>query len=215
MKQSQAALELAEKNSARQERLLLARAQRLQQEVDRARSARDQERERVTQLEADLATARLGSRSDQIAAAESNVRALEAALQKAEWDLGQKSQSAPQDGRVFDTLYRQGEWVPAGKPVVVLLPPPNIKLRVFVPETRLGSIQIGDGVQVQVDGVGGPLAGKVSFISPRAEYTPPVIYSRENRSKLVFLVEATFDPAVAMRLHPGQPVDVRFGRVAP
>jgi HlyD family secretion protein len=62
-----------------------------------------------------------------------------------------------------------------------------------------------------VDGVREPFRGRVSFISPRAEFTPPVIYSRENRAKLVFLVEAVFDPETAARLHPGQPVDVRFG----
>jgi HlyD family secretion protein len=62
-----------------------------------------------------------------------------------------------------------------------------------------------------VDGVPEPFVGKVSFISPQAEYTPPVIYSQENRSKLVFMIEAVFDPDVAAKLHPGQPVDVRIG----
>jgi HlyD family secretion protein len=79
---------------------------------------------------------------------------------------------------VFDTLFRQGEWVPAGT-VVALLPPSNIKVRAFVPETRIGGVQPGDAVSVTVDGVPEPFAGHVSFISPRAEYTPPVIYSRE------------------------------------
>jgi HlyD family secretion protein len=158
-----------------------------------------------------LETAQLGSRSDQIAAAEANVRALEAALAKAEWDLSQKRQDAPQSGLIFDTLYRTGEWVAAGKPVVVLLPPANIKVRAFVPEARVGTIHVGDSVRVVVDGVSEPFSGKVSFISPQAEYTPPVIYSQESRSKLVFMIEAVFDPATAARLHPGQPVDVQFG----
>ena len=92
----------------------------------------DQARQRVAQLEAELATSRLGSRADQIAATEANVRALEAALVKAEWDLAQKRQLAPQAGLIFDTLYRAGEWVPAGRPVLALLPPPNIKVRAFV-----------------------------------------------------------------------------------
>lgn len=181
------------------------------EERDRARSARDQDRARVAQLEADLKTARLGSREDQVTAAEANLRALEAAIAKAEWDVAQKRQAAPQAALVFDTLYREGEWVAAGRPVVVLLPPPNVKVRAFVPETRVGAIRPGDPVRVFVDGVAEPFAGRVSFISPRAEYTPPVIYSRESRSKLVFLIEATFDPATAAELHPGQPVDVRFG----
>jgi HlyD family secretion protein len=111
---------------------------------------------------------------------------------------------------VYDTLYRQGEWVAAGKPVVALLPPQNIKVRAFVPETRVGSIHYGDEVRVAVDGVRDPFIGKISYISPHAEYTPPVIYSRESRDKLVFMVEAVFDPATAAKLHPGQPVDVQF-----
>ena len=114
-------------------------------------------------------------------------------------------------GLVFDTLYREGEWVAANRPVISLLPPGNVKLRAFVPQERIGSIHAGDAVRVFVDGAPAPVMGKVSFVSPRAEYTPPVIYSRESREKLVFMVEAVFEPAVAVKLHPGQPVDVEFG----
>ena len=165
----------------------------------------------MVQLEAELKTAQLGARTDQIAAAEANVRTLEAALEAAQWNLAQKSQAAPQAGLVFDTLYREGEWVPPGRPVVVLLPPGNIKVRAFVPETRVHGLHPGDEVRVIVDGAAVPLPGRISFISPHAEYTPPVIYSRENRSKLVFMIEATVDPNTAATLHPGQPVDVRLG----
>jgi HlyD family secretion protein len=112
---------------------------------------------------------------------------------------------------VFDTLYREGEWVPAGRPVVVLLPPGNVKVRAFVPETRIGAVQPGDLVRIGIDGQTNPVAGTVSFISPRAEYTPPVIYSQETRSKLVFMIEAVFDRETSMRLNPGQPVDVYVG----
>ena len=174
--QARAALILSEAEFARQEKLLRM-GPAAQQDYDRARSARDQDRQRLAQ---------------------------------AEWNFNQKKQAAPQSGLVYDTLFRQGEWVPAGKPVVVLLPPPNIKVRAFVPETRVGSIHYDDPVHVMVDGVQNPFVGKVSYISPRAEYTPPVIYSRESRSKLVFMVESVFEPQVAANLHPGQPVDVEF-----
>lgn len=210
LKQAKAALVFSEVEFQRQEKLVRSDAV-AQQAFDRARSTRDQDRQRVAQLEADLETARLGSRSDQVEAAEANVRALEAALARAEWDLSQKRQNAPQAGLVYDTLYRQGEWVAAGRPVVVLLPPQNIKVRAFVPETRVALIHPGDTVRVIVDGLAEPLIGKVSFISPRAEFTPPVIYSQESRSKLVFMIEAVFDPETAVKLHPGQPVDVQFG----
>ena len=210
LRQAQAAAALSQKELVRQERLFLADASSAQN-VDRARSAFDQDRQRVAQIEAELKTAQLGSRADQIAAAEANVRALEAALSGAEWELSKKRQSAPQAGQVFDTLYREGEWVAAGRPVVALLPPQNIKVRTFVPEPWVGRIHLGDGVKVFVDGLPASLAGTVSFISPRAEYTPPVIYSRESRGKLVFMVEAVFEPVTAAKLNPGQPVDVQFG----
>ena len=211
LQQAQAALQLSMREVARQEGLATVPGAAVELEVDRARSTRDQNQQRVSQLEADLQTALLGSRTDQITAAEAEVRAKEAALAKAEWDLAQKHQVAPKAGFVFDTLYREGEWVPAGRPVVVLLPPDHIKVRAFVSETRLGVIKLGDLVQVTVDGISGSISGKVSYISPKAEYTPPVLYNQGSREKLVFLVEMLFDQSAAVKLHPGQPVDVRFG----
>ena len=211
LKQAREALSLSEKEFRRQENLTHTPGATAELEFLRARSARDQARQRVAQLSADLKTAQLGSRSDQIAAAEANLRAVEAALVKAEWDLSQKRQTAPQAALVFDTLYREGEWVPAGRPVVSLLPAQNIKVRAFVPETKVGTIHPGTRVQVSVDGVGEPFLGTVSYISPKAEYTPPVIYSQDSRSKLVFMIEAVFDPEISMTLHPGQPVDVHLG----
>ena len=93
-------------------------------------------------------------------------------------------------GLVVDTLYRPGEWVPAGAPVVSLLPPANVKIRFYVPETTVGTLRLGDAVSVHCDGCGADIAAAIRFIAPQAEFTPPVIYSRENRAKLVFLVEA-------------------------
>lgn len=208
--QAQAALVLSERELARQEKLSKSGATSVD-DLDKARSVNDQNRNRVSQIEADLKTAKLGSREDVIKAAEAEVNAREAALARADWDLSQKRQSATQDALVFDTLYREGEWVGSGKPVVVLLPPPNVKVRAFVSQARLGSLHAGDKVRVFVDGAREPFTGKVTFISPQAEYTPPVIYSRESREKLVFMVEARFDNAAAAKLHPGQPVDVAFG----
>jgi len=209
LKQAQAAVARSEREYARLQ-LAGPSGSATPDEIERARSTRDQDRQRVVQLEADLQTARLGAREDQVRAAEATVRAREASLARAEWDLGQRRQAAPQAGLVFDTLFRQGEWVPAGRPVVALLPPTNIKVRGFVPEARVGSVRVGGKARVTVDGVAEPFDGTVTFISPRAEYTPPVIYSRESRDKLVFLVEIFFAPEVAAKLHPGQPVDVQF-----
>jgi HlyD family secretion protein len=210
LQQAQAALQLSLREMARQEGLAAVPGAAVELEVDRARSARDQNQQRVSQLEADLRTALLGSRRDQVVAAEAEVRAKEAALAKAEWDFAQKRQAAPKSGFVFDTLYREGEWVPAGRPVVVLLPPDHIKVRAFVSQVKLGSIKLGDPVHVTVDGVPGSISGQVSYMSPKAEYTPPMLYSQGSRDKLVFMIEVLFDQTIAMNLHPGQPVDVQF-----
>jgi HlyD family secretion protein len=211
LQQARSALDLADADYGRQKQLLESGAA-TRQEFDRAKSRFEQDEQRVQQIEADLKTARLGSRDDQVIAADANMRALAAAVERAEWDHAQKRQNAPQDALVFDTLYREGEWVAAGRPAVVLLPPQNIKVRAFVPEPRIGTIHPGDEARVTVDGIGAPFVGKVSYVSPKAEFTPPVIYSRETRSKLVFMIEIDFDPATAAKLNPGQPVDVMLGK---
>jgi HlyD family secretion protein len=111
---------------------------------------------------------------------------------------------------VSDTLFARGEWVPAGAPVVTLLPPGNVKVRFYVPEAQLGSVRVGQKVSVACDGCPRAVEAAIAFIAPQPEYTPPVIYSRENRARLVFMVEARPSPADAAALHPGQPVDVRL-----
>src|SRR5262249_7701538 len=150
-------------------------------ELDRSRSTHEQDTQHVSQLEQDLVTARLGARPDQVAAAAAELQAQQAAAVRAAWGQDQKKESAPFAALVFDTLYREGEWVEAGRPVVVLLPPANVKLRAFVPEPRIGSVHLGDRASVSVDGVAEAFTGTVSYVSPQAEYTPPVIYSRETR----------------------------------
>jgi HlyD family secretion protein len=123
--------------------------------------------------------------------------------------------SAPLAAQVYDTYYTPSEWVPTAVPVVSLLVPGQVKLRFFVPEPVLGSIAIGQRVRAECSGCPEPIDATVSFVSPRPEYTPPVIYSRESASKLVFLVEAKPEPRQAALLHPGQPVEVRPLPAAP
>ena len=138
------------------------------------------------------------------------VDSLQAALDKARWSFDQKQQFAPTNAFVQDTLYRPGEWVGAGNPVVVLLPPANLKVRFFVPQAMLPQIKPGQGVSISFDGATHAYTATVNFISTQAEFTPPVIYNRENRAKMVFMIEAAFSPADAAQLRPGQPVDVRL-----
>ena len=142
-----------------------------------------------------MQTARLSARDDEIRAAAAASAQTKAALDQAEWRLGQRSAVAPVAGRVVDTLYVAGEFVNAGSPVVSILPAANVKIRFFVPESALGRIQVGAQACIVCDGCPEPIAARVAFVAPQAEYTPPVIYSMESRDKLVFLVGAR--PVVA------------------
>lgn len=209
LEQAKASLVLAEIELERQNRLLASKVTS-RREVDVAQATRDEDRQRVAQLQSTLETARLGARADLVKAAEHNLRAQQAAFERAEWNLAQKQQSASQSAEVTDTLYREGDWVPGGNPVVALLPPANVKVRAFVPQNIIGKVQVGTDAKVIVDGVAEPSPAKVSFISPRAEFTPPVIYSQKMREKFVFMIELSVDPQIAAKLHPGQPVDVQL-----
>jgi HlyD family secretion protein len=205
--QARSAEELSAADLARVERLYREKVLS-EDEYDRARLTHARNTQLTAELAAQLATAQLGARSDAVAAAEADVAAADAALARANWSVDQKQVAAPIAALVFDTLFRPGEFVGAGQPVISLLPPANIKVRFYVPEGEIARLQPGQSVQVAISGLPASLAARVSFISPQAEFTPPVIYSRENRAKLVFLVEATFDATVAATLHPGQPVEV-------
>jgi HlyD family secretion protein len=177
-------------------------------QLDDSRAAALSAAAHVRELQGQLEVARLPGREAQIRAQAALVRAAEAALAQAQWKLDQKSVRAPHAGLVFDTMYRSGEWVPAGSPVVRMLPPENVKVRFFVPETAVGALAPGRPVQIHCDGCGSDVPAVLSFVSDQAEYTPPVIYSNETRAKLVFLVEARPQSADAHRLRPGQPVQV-------
>ena len=204
--QARASLAQSEADLARTQKLVADKFLPPQQ-LDQAKAARDRDRARVAELTEQVSIAQLPARADQIAAAQAAVKAAADALAQAQWRVEQKAQSAPAAGRVVDTLYRPGEWVAAGAPVVSLLPPGNVKVRFYVPEQRVATIRAGQNVTVRCDGCGGDIVATIRFIASQAEFTPPVIYSRENRANLVFLVEAwPVQPHAA--LHPGLPVEV-------
>jgi HlyD family secretion protein len=204
--QARTTAELSRTDLARQEELFKTQVIAVN-DLDRARFTHERDTRAVAELTAQLETARLGGRPDAIAAAESDVSAAAAAKEKADWSVTQKIQAAPRAALVYDTLYREGEYVVAGNPIVALLPPENIKVRFFIPETDLAAFKAGDRLRVALDG-GKTLEARVSYLSPKPEYTPPILYNRDSRTKLVFMIEATFDGAAARDLHPGQPVDV-------
>ena len=207
LRQAMATRELAAANLDRQQKLY-ASGFVSGAVIDDARMQVKRSEAAVAELKAMVASARLPARMDEIRAAEADARAARELLAQAEWRLGQRAVASPVTGRVNDTYYVTGDWVPAGTPVASLLPPANVKIRFFVPEPALGRTRPGQAVSVSCDGCGAAMNATIDFISDRAEFTPPVLYSRDNRAKLVYLVEAKVTPADAARLHPGQPVDV-------
>ena len=209
--QARSAAELSKLDLARQENLFKTHVI-ADSDFDRARLTHERNLRAIEELAAQLATAQLGGRTDAIAAAESDVSAAAAAKERADWSVAQKAQAAPRAGLVYDTLYREGEFVAAGLPVVALLPPENVKVRFFVGETEFAQLKAGDTVRVAITGQP-PRDARVSYLSPQPEYTPPILYNRDNRAKLVFMVEAIFaDSAAARDLHPGQPTDVTLAK---
>jgi len=135
--------------------------------------------------------------------------ALRQARANLEWSktrLARRRVVSPASGNIQEVYFRPGETVPPGKPVIALLPPANIKIRFYAPETELARIKIGETVAVSCDACASGLTAKVSFIAGSAEYTPPVIYSREERAKLVYLIEARPEKPDDFRV--GQPVSV-------
>ena len=163
---------------------------------------------RVRELQGQLEVSRLPAREDQIRAQDAQVQAARAASSQSSWRLDQKHVAAMQGGLVVDTLYREGEWVAPGSPVVRMLPPQNVKVRFFVPQPVIGGLKPGRNLAVRCDGCGAEVPATVSYIAAEPEYTPPVIYSNETRAKLVFMVEARPSVENAARLRPGQPVSV-------
>jgi HlyD family secretion protein len=142
--------------------------------------------------------------------AEAALRTAQARLSSAQTRLGRRKVKSPVTGSVQQIYYRAGELVPVGKPIVALLPPSNLKVRFFVSEAVLPKLAVGAPIAVSCDGCDPGATARISFIARSAEFTPPVIYSMEERSKLVFLIEAR--PDRPDRLRVGQPVSVALGQ---
>jgi HlyD family secretion protein len=177
-------------------------------QLDDTRAKHDVDAARVRELKSQLEVARLAARPDQIKKQSAEVGANRAALDRANWRLDQKHVVATRGGLVYDTLFREGEWVPAGSPIVRMLPPANVRVRFFVPESATSRFKVGQDVSVRCDGCASPVTATVSYVATEPEYTPPIIYSNETREKLVFMLEARPAAASAAQLRPGQPVAV-------
>lgn len=206
-RQAEAALELSRAELERQKRLF-DRGVVAESRLDQATSTYKRDLNALAETERAIEAARLPGREAQVEAAEAEVEVAAAALEQARIALADRRVEARRGGRVLDVLYRVGEVVPAGQPVVEILPPTAVKVRFYVPEPAISRLSYGQPVEILCDGCPPGLAAAVTYIAPEAEFTPPVIFSRQERAKLVFLVEARpASPSEALR--PGLPVEVR------
>ena len=196
----------AERVLARQTRLLES-GFTAQARFDDAATAVEMASAKRAEIEANLAVARLPARADAIAAATAQVDRARAALDRARWRLDRRTLSAPQPGTVFDVIRHPGDLAGPQAPVLSVLPQGAIKLRLYLPEEALARVATGTKLRVRCDGCLPDMTATVTYVAPDPEFTPPVIYSLENRQKLVYLVEARPDPR-ARALKPGQIVDV-------
>lgn len=175
-------------------------------DLDRQQTTLDAAAARVAELRAALKAAELAARMPERQAAAANIDASRAGVALNRWKLDEKILHAPENGRIEQIYFRPGEWVNAGQPVLDLYSTAHLKIRFFVPEAILPRMKPGLVVQVRCDGCGASIPATVRFISAQSEFTPPVIYSREQRQKLVYLIEAS--PARTDVLRAGQPVDI-------
>jgi HlyD family secretion protein len=209
---NRATLERTTVDLARAETLLKNQSVSVQQR-DQSRADMLSAAAKVRLAEAALALKRTTiGRPEEIAAQAAVLAQDKAQLAQAEWRLAQRRMAAPTGGLVSDVYARRGETPNAGVPVVSLLPPENLLIRFFVPETVVAGLHAGQRLAVTCDSCQSGLTAVVSFVSPRAEYTPPVIYSEATRGKLVTMIEARPTPPDIAQLKPGQPVTVRLIR---
>jgi HlyD family secretion protein len=209
---AEAMLQLSTAEFERQQQLA-AKGAGTQAALDTARANFNRDKAALEEIRRQIAVAQMSAREEEIAAAKHTLAAAEARRTSAETKLARRKLTSPVAGTVQQVYYRPGEMVPAGRPVVSILPPGNIKVRFFVGELLLAKVAPGDLVDVTCDGCAKSLTARVSFIARSAEYTPPVIYSLEERNKLVFMIEAR--PNAPEGLRVGQPVSVALtGRTA-
>jgi len=204
----EASLAMAETELKRQTDLL-PRGFTTRQAYDKAESQVFQLRARLASLAAQERVGDLAARQAEITAAAALIEQHQANLNQARKRLADLMPVAPEDALVENTFFNLGEWVPAGTPVVSLLPASRVKLRFFVPEEDVSKARIGRPVSFTCDGCPPDLKATIIYVSPRAEFTPPVIYSQSARTKLVFMIEARPESVpTQVALAPGLPVSV-------
>lgn len=205
--QEQARLKFARKTQERRKKLVESKSID-EQSLDQSIQDLDVALGSLAELRAKLETGKLPAREDQIFAAKARVEEAQANLTKSEWYISKNTIRAPENGIIYDNYYELGEEVPANSPVVSLLVARDIKALFFIPENKVSTIKYGQKINITCDGCAKTFVGTISYISPEAEFTPPVIYSNESKAKLVYRVEVALSPEDTLTLHAGQPIEI-------
>jgi HlyD family secretion protein len=200
--------ELTQRNLEAQRQGILA--QLIYNDINYRRTRQIRTQDAASQNDLDLATEQLAILKSQLAALDSQLQSSQVDTADRKWMLSRKMSVAPDDGIIFDTYYTQDEFVQGGQPILALITRHNIKVIFFVNEEELTRIHIQQKVSISSDGNAKLAVGQISYIANIAQYTPPIIYSREQRSKLVFRVEARIDKPDLNKIHLGQPVSIEF-----
>ena len=177
-------------------------------EIDKAIYNLESSKSLVEKYKQDIITAQLPARLNQINAAIAALNSSKAYLQQVQWKISQKQQNSPITGYIFDTYYNIGEYVPAQTPVMAILSPENTKAVFFIKEPKRGNIKLGQRINISCNNCPKHLKAEINYISNKAEYTPPIIYSDKTSAKLIYKVEASLPTHQAAKLHPGQPINV-------
>ncbi len=152
-----------------------------------------------------IKVAELAARDAQRAAATAQTTTAEAVRASAEVRLAKRSVFAAISGTVTEVFRYPGEFVTMGTPVLAIQPADSLKVRFFVSQSELTQFALGMTINAHADGMTTPVKAVVSYIATEAEFTPPVIYSKNVRDKLVFMIEARLPEN--SRLLPGLAVD--------
>ncbi len=179
-------------------------------EINYQRTQRIRKANAASQNDLDVAKRELDVLKNQLAAINFQIKSSRVNTKNKRWHVRRKESKAPHSGLIFDTYFTQGEYVQAGQPVLSLITTQNIKVIFFAPEKDLSKIHLNQIVTLSSDSAPKLATGRISYIANIAQYTPPMIYSRESREELIFRIEARIDHPHLNRIHLGQPISLEL-----
>lgn len=179
-------------------------------ELNYQRTSKMRQQQSASQNDLDVAKKDIDVLNNQLKAIDFQIQASHIATSDKRWQKSRTENVTEDNGLIFDTYYTPREFVQAGQPVLSLITKKHIKVIFYAPEAELSHITLNQKIKISSDGTSPLATGHISYISNIAQYTPPIIYSREERQDLVFRVEASIDTPDLQHIHLGQPVSLEL-----